>query len=89
MRYDYRTEHMQDVTVCGILCEFNDMRIDHSTVPEGKYQYEVADGGSDGEPARVKKGIFVDFFGTLICDQELPLGPDGVLWLEKGDWVWS
>lgn len=41
-RYDYRTEHFQKVSVCGIRCEFSDIRIDRSTVPEEKYQYEVA-----------------------------------------------
>ena len=30
----------------------------------------------------------VNFFGTLICDQELPL-EDGILWVMDGDWVWK
>ena len=41
-RLDYRKERYEKVRVCGIECEFNDMRIDRSTVPAGKYQYEVA-----------------------------------------------
>lgn len=44
MRLDYRKETFIRVSVCGIECEFNDMRIEPSSVPEGKYQYEVAGG---------------------------------------------
>ena len=87
-RLDYNTELFQKVSVCGIPCEFNDMRIDRSTVPEGKYQYEVADDDeSSGDPARVQPGVMVNFFGTLVCDEPLPLGKDGVLWLGEGDFV--
>ena len=42
MLCDYKTEHFQKASVCGIRCEFSDTRIDRSTVPKGKYQYEVA-----------------------------------------------
>ena len=84
-RYDYTTECFEKVSVCGIRCEFSDIRIDRSTVPEGKYQYEVAgDDDSGGDPARVRVGILVNFFGTLICDQLLSIGNDGVLWLGEG-----
>ena len=41
------------------------MRIERSSVPEGKYQYEVAgDDDSGGDPARIKLGVLVNFFGT-------------------------
>lgn len=86
MGLDYRKERMEAVEVKGTRCEFNDMRIDRNSIPEGKHLYEVAgDDDSGGEPARVKNGIMVNFYGTLICDEELPLGEDGVLWLEDGD----
>ncbi len=66
------------VRVCGIVCDFSDMRIDKSTVPEGRYQYEVADDDeSQGDPVRVREGIMVNFFGTLISDVPLPLGVMG------------
>ncbi len=88
-RLDYRKEAFEKVSVCGIECEFNDMRIDRNTVPKGKYQYEVAgDDDSGGDPARVKTAILVNFFGTLICDKPLPIGNNGVLWLMDGDFVW-
>lgn len=54
-RYDFKTEQFQKVSVCGIRCEFSDVRIDCSTVPERKYQYEVpGDDDSGGDPARIR-----------------------------------
>lgn len=86
MRYDYRKINTEQVEVKGIRCEFYDMRIDRATIPEGKHLYEVAgDDDSGGDPARVKEGIMVNFYGSLICDQPLSLGEDGVMWLEDGD----
>lgn len=77
MNGDYRTEKMQEVEVCGIRCEFSDMRITSETIPEGKFQYEVAhDDEGLGDPARVKKSLWVNFFGTIISDTELPLDED-------------
>ena len=90
MRYDYSTQHKQDVLIKDIPCAFIDVRIDRTTVPEGKFMYEVAgDDDSGGDPCRVKRAVAVNFFGTLVCNQELPLGPDGVLWLEEGDFRWK
>lgn len=89
MRLDYRTEKFQKVSVCGIPCDFSDMRIDHNTVPEERYQYEVAgDDDSGGDPVRVQRGVLVNFFGTLISDVPLPLVDDNVLWLQDGDFEW-
>lgn len=89
MRLDYKKEKFQKVSVCGIPCDFSEMRIDRSTVPKGRYQYEVADDDeSQGDPARVRHDIMVNFFGTLISDVPLLLGCDGVLWLQDGDFVY-
>lgn len=89
MRLDYRIEKFQKVSVCGIPCDFSNMRIDRSTVPEERYQYEVAgDDDSGGDPARVQRGILVNFFGTLISDVPLPIVDDKVLWLRDGDFEW-
>ena len=86
MVFDYRTETFQKVSVCGIPCDFSDMRIDRSTVPKDRYQYEVADDDeSQGEPSRVRLGIMVNFLGTMISDVPLPLINDNVLWLQEGD----
>lgn len=89
MQLDYVQEKFTKVRVCGIECDFSDMRIDRSTVPEGRYQYEVADDDeSQGDPARVRHSIMVNFFGTLISDVPLPVGENGVLWLMDGDFEW-
>ena len=89
MQLDYSKEKCTEVRVCGIECDFSDMRIGRSTVPEGRYQYEVAgDDDSGGDPARVQRGVLVNFFGTLISDVPLPLGGDGVLWLQDVDFVY-
>jgi hypothetical protein len=89
MRLDYRKEKFQKVSVCGIPCDFSEMRIDRSTVPKERYQYEVADDDeSQGNPVRVGYGIMVNFFGTLISDGPLPIGYDDVLWLYDGDFVY-
>lgn len=88
-RFDYNKERFEKVRVCGIECLFNDSRIERGTLPEGKYQYEIgADDEIGDEPARVQYGAWANFFGTLICEQPLPLGDDNVLWLQEGDFVW-
>ena len=88
-RYDYNKEHFERVKVCGIPCLFHDARIERNTVPEGMYQYEIGgDDDSGAEPARVKRAVWANFFGTLICDQQLPLDENKVLWLQDGDFVW-
>lgn len=43
MVIDYRAEKFQKVSVCSIPCDFSDMRMDRSTVPKERYQYEVVD----------------------------------------------
>lgn len=90
MQLDYNKEKFTKVRVCGIECDFSDMRIDRSAVPNDRYQYEVADDDeSQGNPTRVKKGIMVNFWGTLVSDVPLPIGNDGVLWLDDGDSVYQ
>ncbi len=89
MRADYNRETFTRVQVCGIECDFSDMRIDRSTVPKTRYQYEVADDDeSQGDPARVRRSIMVNFFGTLISDVSLPFTNDDVLWLQEDDFEW-
>lgn len=57
MRLGYGEETFSKVNVCGVECEFNDMGIERNSVPEGKYQYEVAgDDDSGDNPLRVQLG---------------------------------
>ena len=88
-RLKYGEERFSRGKVCGIECEFSDMRIDRGSIPEGKYLYEVAGDDESGmEPVRIKLGILVNFFGTLVSDVPLPLGRDEVLWTDDSDYVW-
>lgn len=88
-RLKYDEERFSKVQVCGIECEFSDMRIDRGSIPEGKFMYEVAGDDESGiEPVRINLGILVNFFGTLISDVPFPLGKDGVLWTDDSDFVW-
>lgn len=48
MGKDYNETAFTKIRVCGIECDFSGMRIDRSTVPKERYQYETADDGSDG-----------------------------------------
>lgn len=89
MQLDYNKTNFTKVRVRGIECDFNGMRIDRGTVPSGLYQYEVADDDENqGDPTRIKKGIMVNFWRTLASDVPLPLGKDGVLWLDDGEFEW-
>lgn len=36
VRLDYKNEAFSKISVCGIQCEFSDVRIDRNTVPEGE-----------------------------------------------------
>lgn len=69
-------------------CESSEVWIERDRVLEREYQYEAANDDSGGEPARVELGVLVNFFGTLDCDKQLPVGEDDVLWLTDGDFVW-
>ena len=68
MRHDYKDEKWETVEVKGVKCLFCDIRIDRNTIPEGMIMYEVADNDSDGTPCRMRPGILVNFFGTILSN---------------------
>ncbi len=85
IRIGYNNEKYTKVRVCGIECDFSDMRIDRNSVPKKRYHYDVAgDDDSQSEPSKVGQGIMVNFFRTLISDALLPLVDDNELWLQEG-----
>lgn len=59
--------------------EYIDMRIDRSTIPEGKYAYNCRH-GDDGDwvtPVTIEKGgVMVNFAGVLIVDKPIDF-PEG------------
>lgn len=44
-------------------------RIEECTIPDGLYKYEVS--YEDGVPARVARGVWVNFYGTILVKEEL------------------
>ena len=52
---------------------FVEARVDRKSVPEGLYMYEIADAESDGKMWRAANEIRVDFLGTIIGKDELPM----------------
>ena len=83
MRYNYSDYicHSVPVLICDIRCEFiEDYRIDRDSVPQCKYMYEVrSDDDGCGIPVSVETSVFVNFIGTIICDEPLPLNDDGYI----------
>ena len=73
MRHDAKTERWTPMVIRGIHGYFNDLRIDRATVPDGFHFWELADGDSDGTPCRYKQGILVNFYGTFLTTEELPV----------------
>jgi hypothetical protein len=73
MRYDAAKERWQPMEINGVTGYFNDLRIDRNTVPANFHFWELADGDSDGTPCRYKPSILVNFFGTFITTDNLPI----------------
>lgn len=73
MRYDAKEEMWMPMEIRGVQGYFCDMRISRTSVPDCFHFWELADGDSDGIPCRYKPGIFVNFFGTFITMEDLPV----------------
>ena len=74
MRYNANEVPWEVVTVLGKTMLFFDRRISRETVPEGLHMYEVRHADDDwGDPCEIAEGILVNFFGTLLSKEELPL----------------
>lgn len=86
MRIKYGATYGELVKIKGIEGELFECRIDRNSVPEGKYFYEIRHDEEDwGCPCQVAKGILVNFYGTLITDEPLPLDDRGKLQLNDDD----
>ena len=54
---------------------YSDFRIDANSLPEGFVKYDVRE-GDEGEPfAQLRPSVWVNYFGTIIGTDELPLCP--------------
>lgn len=70
--YDFIAEN-EDNPAQKIKGKFIDMRVDHNSVPDGKYAYDCrhADDGDWTEPVTVEPLVMVNFCGTLIADEPI------------------
>lgn len=78
MVYEYKKVEMtpmfiaieQEGQVIELNGEFADVRIDKTTIPEGKEWYQIRHSDDDDmDAAALKNGcVAVNFFGTFICD---------------------
>ena len=57
---------------------FSDVRIDRGSIPIGFSLWELADDG-DGVPCRYRQGIMINFYGSFITKENLPV--DDSEWL--------
>lgn len=80
---------LEKVSICGMECEFNDIRIECSSVPEGKYQFEVAGLITVGMSRLGFSKGYWSISLVHVCNKPLPIGENGVLWLANGDFVWQ
>ena len=54
--------------------KFTSLRVDARSVPIGLHKYDIrgTDDDGGGSPVSIKKNVFVNHFGTLICDEWFP-----------------
>lgn len=83
-----KNEIYEVVTVLNIPMLFTCERIDHKTIPEELFVYEVRhDDDCQGIPCEINKYIFVNHLGTLISNRPLPIVENGMpIFLGEDDW---
>ena len=57
---------------------FTSLRVDARSVPMGYYKYDIrgTDDDGGGSPVSINKNIWVNHFGTIICNEWLPVPMD-------------
>ena len=78
-----------EITVLGIPTLLTDWRIDRSTIPANLYLYELRHADEDwGDPYQLAKGILVNFYGSILTSQPIPLPESGYLNFDSEDVVY-
>ena len=77
-----------EIVVLGTPALFTDWRVDRTSVPADMKMYEVRHADEDwGDPCQLARGILVNFYGTILTLQPMPLPDCGYLNLDSGkDW---
>lgn len=96
MRYSANKVPWEIVAVFGRTMLYSDCRVNKTTVPEGLYMYEVRHADDDwGDPCETAEGVLVNFYGTLLSREKLPLkeyvqGSKPYISLDSyEDWGWE
>ncbi len=71
---DARNQRYELIDLDGYICLFTDIRLDRNTIPESLYCYDVRDSDyCDGTFAEITPSVIVNYWGTIICKEPLPL----------------
>ena len=80
MRKFAKTPTYQTIEILGQPAIYTDYRIEHTSVPQGFYLYEIRHSDEDwGVPCQLARNIAVNFYGTIITNTPIQLPPDGLL----------
>ena len=86
MRICAEEENFREIMLKGKKAFFSEMRIERSSIPEGLYVYEVRHDEEDWtEPVEIKRGILVNFLGTLISTEPLLQDDEDFMDIESSD----
>ena len=85
--YYANDECFYEVSIGGKRALFSDVRIKRASIPKELYVYEVRHADEDwDEPCQIKRGIMVNFYGTLISNEPLlKEGEDSIYFDMKKD----
>ena len=87
MRKFAKTPTYQTIEILGQPAIYTDYRIEHTSVPQGFYLYEIRHSDEDwGIPCQLARNIAVNFYGTIITNTPIQLPPDGLL---DFDYYWK
>lgn len=75
----YLDEELDAVEVCGVKGVFANERIAPQDVPKGLYKYDLRYLDERREFTSVEKKVIINHGGTVLLNEQLDLGPNGVI----------
>ena len=76
--YNAALESYELAEIDGRVVLFSDARLDRDTVPEGLFCYDVRDSDNlDGSFAEIAPFVLVNYWGTILCREQIPLDEAG------------
>ena len=90
----YKAESMDNVVLIGedgtqYIGEYIDMRLDRTTIPNGKYAYDCRhdDDGDWVTPVTIEKRVMVNFAGTFVTDTPIMFPDEKYHYIPLKEWV--